>query len=189
MFPDRAYRRNFLVMGLDIAFFNLALAFSSVYGVLPLFVHHLSNSNLAVGLIATVRAAGFLLPPVLMADMTERRWRKKPLIMRLTTFERIQDLGLALVTVPLAKDHATLLLWLFFATIASTSIVGGAATPAWLDLIGRMMPPVWRGRFFGMSSAVGGLLGVGGGALAAELLRASPGHPTSRSVLAARSCF
>jgi hypothetical protein len=81
---------------------------------------------------------------------------------------------LALVTFPLASASPTLMLWVFFALMAGASVVGGAGMPAWADLIGRMMPGPWRGRFYGLSSAVGGVLAVGGGAAAAALLRRFP---------------
>jgi catechol 2,3-dioxygenase-like lactoylglutathione lyase family enzyme len=38
-------------MGLDYSLFLCGLSFASVYGVLPLFVHHLTSSNLALGVI------------------------------------------------------------------------------------------------------------------------------------------
>jgi len=174
MLPERGYRWNFVVMGLDIAFFTLALSFISLYGVLPLFVHHLTGSNVAVGLVATMQAVGFQVAPVFVAGLTERRRRRKPLFMALTLFERLPYLALALLIVPLATAHPTLLLWIFFALIAASSVAGGMATPAWGDLIGRMTPANWRGRFFGLSSAVGGLLAVAGGALATELLLRFP---------------
>ncbi len=75
--PSRAYRWNYTVMGLDLSLFVLGLSFVSVYGVMPLYVHHLTASNLALGLIATVRAIGSSLPPILAAPRTERLRRKK----------------------------------------------------------------------------------------------------------------
>jgi hypothetical protein len=45
LMPPRAYRWNYTVMGLDISLFVLALSFASTYGILPLFVSHLDDSN------------------------------------------------------------------------------------------------------------------------------------------------
>jgi MFS family permease len=167
--PPRASRRNFTVMGLDVSFFSLALSFASVYGVLPLFVQHLSTSNLAIGAIPAVRSTLYL-PPIFVAGLTERLARKQPFVLGVTVFERLPYLVLAIATPLLATTRPTTLLWLFFAMIAVTTIAGGATMPAWIDLIARMMPDDWRGRFFGLSSAFGGLLGIGGSAGAAALL-------------------
>src|SRR5690242_5472096 len=51
---DRHFRWNFSMMGIDIAFFTLGVNISSAYVVLPLFVHHLSSSNIAAALVPAV---------------------------------------------------------------------------------------------------------------------------------------
>jgi MFS family permease len=168
--PERAYRWNFTVMGLDFSFFLLGLSFASAYGVMPLFVHHLTASNLALGLIATVRAIGGSLPPILAARLTERLPRKKPFLLVMTTFERLPYLLLAIATPLLAVQNPTLLLWLFFLFIGTATWFGGVGLPAWLDLLARMLPDDWRGRFFGYASAVGGLMGIVGAGVAALIL-------------------
>ena len=170
LLPERDYRWNFTVMGLDYSLFLLGLSFASVYGVLPLFVHHLTPSNLALGLIAAVRSAGFLVPPILVAGVVERLRRKKPFVVGTTVLERLPYLVLAVATPLLAGSHPTALLWLFFAMIGGGTLFGGLGMPAWLDLLARMLPADWRGRFFGLAAALGGLLGVAGSAGAAELL-------------------
>jgi MFS family permease len=168
--PTREYRWNYTVMGLDLSLFLLGLSFVSVYGVMPLYVHHLTTSNLALGLIATVRAIGASLPPVLAAPRTERLRRKKPFLLIATTFERLPYLVIAIATLLLAASHPALLLWLFFGMVGMGTWFGGVGLSAWLDMLARMLPPDWRGRFFGFSSALGGLLGVIGAAIAALLL-------------------
>ncbi len=170
LWPERPYRWNYLVMGLDFGIFVTALSFASIYGVLPLFVHHLTPSNVVLGLIPAVRSAGFLIPPVFVAVYVERLRRKKPFVVSLTVVERLPYLALAAITPLLAPAHPGLLLGLFFILLAVSTGAGGAGMPGWLDLLARMLPPDWRGRFFGLSSAFGGLLSVAGGVGAAELL-------------------
>jgi MFS family permease len=168
--PQREYRWNYTVMGLDLSLFVLGLSFVSAYGVMPLYVHHLTTSNLALGLIATVRAIGISLPPILAAPLTERLRHKKPFLLVMTTFERLPYLGIAIATPLLALSHPTALLWFFFLMVGIGTWFGGMGLPAWLDMLARMLPPDWRGRFFGFSIAFGGLLGVAGAAIAAVLL-------------------
>ena len=170
LLPERVYRWNFTVLGLDMSLFTLALSFASVYGVLPLFVHHLTASNLALGLIPAIRATGTLLPPIMVAGHTERLRRMKPFILGWTILERVPYLVLAIAAPLLAAQHPRLLLWLFFIMIGVGTAGGGIVMPAWLNLIARVMPADWRGRFFGLSASFGALLGIGGGAAAAELL-------------------
>jgi MFS family permease len=62
------------------------------------------------------------------------------------------------------------MLVLFFLMMGTGNLFGGVGMPAWVDIIARMLPGDWRGRFFGLSAALGGLLGVAGAAGAAEIL-------------------
>jgi len=172
VFPAPAYRWNFVVLGVDIALFALALTFASTYGVLPLFVHHLSASNVALGLIPAVVAFGSFLPPILVAPALQRRPRRKPFILAWTVVERLPFLALALLTPALALAHPTLLLGLFFALFTVSTVAGGGSVAAWLDFVAQVMPDDWRGRFFGLWTALGTLLGLAGGVATAALLRA-----------------
>jgi MFS family permease len=163
-------RWNFLVLGADVAFFTFGLNISSAYVVLPLFVHQLTPDNTAVALIAAVRALGLYAPQLLVAPLVERRRHALPFLLRMTVFERVPYLVLALGALWLARGQPTLLLVLFFAMLFIALAGGGVTFPAWLDLIARAMPRNWMGRFLGFWQGIGGLLGIGGATLAAVIL-------------------
>jgi MFS family permease len=163
-------RWNFLVLGADIAFFSLGLSISSAYAVLPLFVHHLTSSNVVVALIPAVRALGQFGPQLFVAPLTERRERALPLILRLTILERVPYLLLAVGTLLLVGRSAGLLLVLFFVMLFLALAGSGLCSPPWLDMIARSIPGGWIGRFFGLWTGIGGLLGIGGAAVAAAIL-------------------
>lgn len=163
-------RWNFVVLGADVAFFTFALNISSAYVVLPLFVHQLTADNTAVALIVALRALGLYAPQLLVARFVERRRHALPFIMRWTVLERVPYLTLALATLLLAQSHPDVLLILFFVMILLALSGGGLTFPAWLDLIARAMPRNWLGRFLGFWQGLGGVLGIGGAALAAFVL-------------------
>lgn len=163
-------RWNFTVLGADIAFFSLGLSISSAYTVLPLFVTHLTSNNEAVALIPAVRALGLYVPPLLVASWVERRRRALPFILKATILERVPYLLLAFGAIWLARGNPGLLLGLFLFMIFLALLGSGLTYPAWLDMVARSIPSDWLGRFFGFWTGLGGLLGIGGAAIAAALL-------------------
>ena len=170
LIPERAYRWNFSLMGLDFSLFTFGLSFTSAAAVLPLFIHHLTASNLALGAIPAAQAAGGQIVPLFTARYTEGLRYKKPFILGWTVLERLPYLALAVSTPLLALSHPDVLLWTLLAMLFLGNFAGGVTFSAWLDMIARMLPADWRGRLFGLSSAFAGLLGIAGGALAATLL-------------------
>src|SRR6185437_12335610 len=163
-------RWNFVVLGADVAFFTFALNIASAYVVLPLFVHQLTADNTAVALISALRALGLYAPQLLVAPLVERRRHALPLILRLTILERVPYLALAVATVLFAQSNPNVLLVFFFVMILLALGGGGLTFPAWLDLIARAMPKNWLGRFLGFWQGLGGILGIGGAAVAAFVL-------------------
>ena len=163
-------RWNFVVLGADVAFFTFALNIASAYVVLPLFVHQLTADNTAVALISALRALGLYAPQLLVAPLVERRRHALPLILRLTVLERAPYLALAIATVLFAQSNPNVLLVFFFVMILLALGGGGLTFPAWLDLIARAMPKNWLGRFLGFWQGLGGILGIGGAAVAAFVL-------------------
>ena len=128
------------MLGGDIALFVLGLNISSAQTILPLFVHHLTNSNEAVALIAAVRNLGLYAPQLLVARSVERLRRAKPLILIATIFERVPFLALGLGALWLANGAPVLLLGLFFVMVLVQQGAGGITYPAWLDLVARTVP-------------------------------------------------
>jgi MFS family permease len=162
---------NFSVMGADIALFSGAISFSSWNTILPLFIRHLTSSNLVLGLMPAVRSLGVNLPPVLVSPYTSSLTRYKRFVLLITLMERLPFLVLALCTMWLGVHHHDWLVLIFLLLAAIWSAGGGIATPAWLNLISLMIPTRLRGRFFGVAGGIGGLLGVGAAALTAVILR------------------
>lgn len=162
---------NFTVLGADMAFFSLGLGISSAYTLMPLFVHHLTNDNVAVALIPAIRALGLFGPQLLVAPLVERRRHAMPFILTVTILERVPYLILALGTLWLAAWNPGLLLGLFFAMIFVALLGGGLTYPAWLDMIARAIPNAWLGRFMGFWGGLGSVMSIGGAAIAALLVR------------------
>lgn len=164
-------RWNFTVLGADMAFFSLGLGISSAYTLLPLFVHHLTNDNVAVALIPAIRALGLFGPQLLVAPLVEKRRHAMPFILTVTILERVPYLILALGTLWLAAWNPRLLLTLFFVMLFLALLGGGLTYPAWLDMIARAIPKTWLGRFMGFWGGLGGVMSIGGAAIAALLVR------------------
>jgi MFS family permease len=161
---------NFTVLGSDLALFSLGLAISSAYTVLPLFVRHLTSDNVAVAMITAVRMLGLYAPQLIVARFIERRRHALPYILLITILERVPYLVLAGCVLWLAGTHTMLLLALFYALLFVALAGGGLTYPAWLDLIARAIPSTWIGRFMGLWTGLGGVLGIGGAALATAIL-------------------
>jgi len=167
-------RWNFVTLGADIAFFSLGLGVSSSYTVLPLFASHLTTDNTIIALIPAIRALGTFAPQLLIAPLVERRRHVLPMILVLTIGERLPFLLLALAAFWLTQSSAALLLGVFFALLFITTLSSGLCYPPWLDLIARAIPDGWLGRFLGFWSGIGGVLSIGGAALAATLIATFP---------------
>ena len=174
-------RWNSTFIGLDIALFTGAVSFSSWNTILPLFIRHLTTSNLLVGLMPAVRNLGLNLPPVFVSPQVARLHRYKPFVLWLTIMERVPFLLLALFSLWLSVHHPTIMVALFFLMAAIWSVGGGVTTPPWLNMVSLMIPVRLRGRFFGLSSGLGGLLGIGSAALTAVILR-SFAFPTNFAI-------
>ena len=174
---QRNYRWNFSVNMLDTAGFWLAMSFFSSTVVLPLFVSHLTESPLAIGLISFIGWGGFLLPQVFAANAVERAPRKKFFAATLSFFlERLPIMLLGPLTYLLRGSPAAASLWAFFALYAWHNIGSGVIAVGWQDMIAKIIPVEKRGRFFGISSFIGNGAGVLG-ALAVPVLLGGSAFP------------
>src|SRR5215469_16602298 len=137
---------------------------------MPLFVHQLTSNNVLIALIPAIRALGLFGPQLLVASLVERLRHALPFILLVTILERVPYLILGIGALWLAQSNGTALLVLFFLMIFLALFGGGLTYPAWLDMIVRTIPGNWLGRFFGVWTGLGGVLGIGGAAVAALLL-------------------
>jgi MFS family permease len=130
--------------------------------VLPAFAAHLGAPNVVIGAIPGLMTLGWLLPSAFVAGHTQTLGRKLPFILRYTVWERAPFLVLALVALFVAIPAPRLALTLTLGLLLLATTVGGMLMPAWMDVVGRLVPTTLRGRFF----AAANLLGSVGGLLA-----------------------
>ncbi|MHB0876408.1 MAG: MFS transporter [Anaerolineae bacterium] len=167
-------RRNFAMLATDYGAFALGWTFASTSTILPAFAERLGATNLMIGAIPAALTLGYTLPPLFAANYTERLSRKLPTILFWTTFERIPLLLLAIVAYLFAERSPAVALAAVLISLLSMSGAGGALMPAWMDLIGKVIPSDRRGRMFATGSVLGSGLGLVGTALSGYYLRAFP---------------
>jgi MFS family permease len=164
------YRRNVFFLAGDLATFHLAMAFASQQTVIPAFAERLGAPNIVIGAVPALMTVGWMLPSVFAANYTQGLARKLPFILRWTVLERLSYPILGAAAIWLAPSYPTLTLALTLALLVLMTIMGGVLMPAWLDLIGKVVPTTARGRFFALANGVGALLGLGGAAGVGVLL-------------------
>lgn len=167
---DRNFGWNLFFNSFDVIFFMGALSLISATTILPLFISKLTDSTIPLALVAMLSQGGHFLPQLFVANTIERLDRKKPIIVNLGFLtERVP--ALLFVLAPLAAYQSpTLALVLFLLLYTWFNFGGGAVATAWQELIARCFPVTRRGRFFGVNSFIGTLLGIGAASVAGTLL-------------------
>jgi MFS family permease len=173
-FARRHVRHNVITLTLDFGLFLVGLSFASQSTVLPAFAAHLGASNLLIGAIPALMTLGWNLPSLFTAGYTESLTRKLPFVLRYTVWERLPFLALAAVAFFLAERAPGPSLGLMLLLLLLITSAGGVLMPAWMDIVARTVPVGLRGRFFAVSSLLGGLGGLLGSGLTAWVLARRP---------------
>jgi MFS family permease len=154
-------RFNFAMGLFDGGFFGLGMGFSSFSAIVPLFVHHLTESALLIGLVPAIHNMGWQLPQLLTAGWLARSRRFKPLTLWMTIHERLPFLGLAVLALAAASSTKLTVLLVTFGMLVWQGFGAGMAANPWTSLVSKVIPPELHGTFFGtQSAAFNGLAGV-----------------------------
>jgi len=174
---------NFSVIVLDVSFYLFAIAFADGNTVLPAFLTRLTESPLLIGLIGTIRTAGWFLPQLLVASRLAHRPRKKPFLIVVCLLGRVPILSVVAVLM-LAPDQPVLIMAVFFFAFTAFCFSEGAGGVPWTDIIGKAIPHWLRGRFFASTELVGGILAAAAGVGVKRILE-SPriGYPGDYALL------
>ncbi|CAN5790331.1 MFS transporter [soil metagenome] len=174
---------NFDVNLLDITFFTLGASLVARDTVMPVFVSQLTDSKFAIGLIPAIFSLCFYLPQLLIANFSERLRYKKPFTMLLGGVgERGGYLLIGLSIWLFAKHSPTLALVLIFIALAISATSSGLCTPAWFDMIAKVIPVKRRGLWSGLSHSLGALMGVIGALFVGRILENNP-YPNNFALL------
>ena len=143
--------------------------------VFSLFVRQLGASNLLVGLLSTIRYAGWFLPQVLVGGHLQHQPRRGFVYV---IGEGIRCMGyLVLAVLILAFPSSPFLLPMFFFVFAISYLGHGTGSVPKFDVIGRTVPACKRGSFFARANLVAGVFGFGAGFVVQALLRTDAASP------------
>lgn len=174
---------NFSVNLWDIAFITLGLSIISRETVIPVLVSQLTDSKLAIGLVPALWSLGFYLPQLLTANWAVSMPYKKPFVMIISSFcERLPYFLIGIIVLFFALSAPSLALIAVLAGVALSSSGAGLATPAWLDMIAKVIPVRRRGIWFGLGHGLGQLMGVAGAYFVGQVL-VSRVFPTNYALL------
>jgi MFS family permease len=176
------FRWNFAVNLADGALFWLGLSFAAPSTIMPLYVSHLTDSRLLIGLISAITGAGWFLPQLLMANYVERMPVKKKMVIGVGLFsERLPFVVMAASAFLFAVRQPNLALGLFFVTLTWHTIGAGIVAISWQDMLAKVIPTNYRGRLLGLANALGAAAGIAGATAAAAILARYP-FPTNFGV-------
>ncbi len=168
---ERNFRWNFSVNLLDISFIMLGLSLISRETVIPLLVSKLTTSTVAIGLVPAVYSLGMYLPQLLGASFAEGMPRKKPFVSLVGGVgERLPYLLAGVAVLLLAESSPLAALVALVLAFGLSGASAGFATPAWFDMIAKVIPLRRRGLFTGLGHGLGALMGVAGAVVIAFVL-------------------
>ncbi|HMO59535.1 MAG TPA: MFS transporter [Roseiflexaceae bacterium] len=160
---ERNFRWNFSVNLVDISFIMFGLSLVSRETVIPLLMSQLTDSTIVIGLLPAVYSLGIYLPQLISARYSEAMPLKKPFVALFGGVgERLPYLLIGLVVLFLAESAPIISLALIILLFGISGASAGFATPAWFDMIAKVIPVRRRGLFSGVGHGLGALMGVAG---------------------------
>jgi MFS family permease len=164
------YRWNFTVNLLDGATFWFGYSFISTSTILPLFISKLTDSVFPIGLLSVIASAGWFLPQLVSARITEESKRMKPIVVGWGIFLERLPVWVILIAAVLSGVFPSIALILFFFGFTWHTIGAGMVAPSWQSLLARIFSPEKRGSFLGLTMFIGAGTGALGSLLSAGIL-------------------
>jgi len=181
-------RRNYTIIFTNMSLFHLGFNLISPVTILPVYVSHLTDSNILIGMVPAFVQVAFALPQLFGARYYERKKYAVPYMWRVNFTGRVIFGAYGLSAIFFAERFPELWLVLFFLALGIFRGGVGFQSPGFTGVYGKVISPKIRGRVFGYTSAVGGALGAVGALIAAMILGES-GFPEGFGVLLAFGGF
>lgn len=173
----RHLRHNLIFNVADGTFWLFGMAFVSTTTILPVYVSHLTDSAVVIGLAPALESLGWYLPQIIVAPFIEGLTRVKPFVVTVAFFERVLLLviGLSIAAFPAsAAGGSNFPLLVFFVILGIRMFVSGVNALPWQEMIARVIPARQRGSFFAAQRFFGGIAGLLGAAAAGATLSLVP---------------
>ena len=161
-------RRNIAVLVLDGFFFALGYNFLSPISILPVFIARLTPVDLFAGSFTALDQIAIAIPQFIGAKWADRfaqRGRRKWLKAYTNLSGRI-PIAITIVTIAVLGDsHRSILVATMMVAFFLFRLAEGAGVPAYFDLIGLVIHPRLRPRYFSWqqaATAVGGIVSAFG---------------------------
>ncbi len=169
------YTWNAVAFAADSALFAIAMSLIGTSTVLPTFIARLTSSPIAVGLASGIVSAAWMLPQLIVASAVSGRTSVKPIIVKAAWLSRPLFLLLGVVIWFFAESNPGLTLATVLIGIGVFYVLDAVVSVPWFDLLSKCIPATRRGRVIGSAQVIGGVCGMGTGALIRYLL--SPQSP------------
>lgn len=167
----RAEKRNFLLLLLDGVMFTVASTFLDINTVIPSFLDALGAPARTIGLAASIKQLGFLLPQVYLLARIPALGNQVRFIRRVMLIGRPQLL--IFLAALLFYPNLPWLPVLFLISFGIFAFGEGLIQLPWLNLLGSTVNPGLRGKLWGSMQIASGLGALAGGWLIASLLNGS----------------
>lgn len=167
---EKNYRWNFAVNLLDGATYWFGASFISATTIIPLFISKLTPSLIPIGLIGIISSAGWFLPQLFSARITERFTKVKHITVGWGLFLERIPIWVMVLSAFLARSSPTLALIVFLLCQVWFALGAGVVAPSWMALLAKIFSPERRGSFLGTTMFIGAAMGVLGSGASAWLL-------------------
>lgn len=163
--------RNFIILLLDAVMYAMALTFMDINTVIPAFLDSLEAPHRTIGLAASLKQLGFLLPQFFLLG-------RMPVLINQASFIRLvmligrPQLLIFLFTL-LFYPNLPWLYILFLVCFGIFSFGEGIIQLPWLNLLGCTVRADLRGKLLGMMQVASGAGALAGGMFIAKLLNGS----------------
>ena len=163
------YKRNFLLLAFDTAFFTFSTSLLSHDTVLPGFLSYLTDNPIIIGLIPAIFNLGFFLPQIISSFLTQNTPRRKGYILLIAIAERVGILLIAATAqlTDFLPSAVSVAFFLLSFTIYSGTF--GLIMPAYSDFISKAIYKN-RGIYYGVNQALGGAIGFAASLVTTRIL-------------------
>ncbi|MEN8172330.1 MAG: MFS transporter, partial [Chloroflexota bacterium] len=164
------FKHNLRVNTSSLSLFWFGASFFAIRTICPLFLSYLTDNTLVFSILSVITSTGWLLPQLFTASWVQRQPVKKFIPVNVGFFsERLPIMLLPLAAWIVLRSESFAVV-LFLLLLTWHTVGAGVVAVGWQDMLAKIFPVEWRGRFFGITNFIGNGTGILGASAAAWIL-------------------